>query len=424
VTVFAPPRPKRRCDLDDRAETDARREQEALIKEARRRARHRRQRYAVALALLGVGMAVATMLARVGGLAGAILGDSSGAGQGAAAARNGRIAFADDDLGKLRVVSSDGSELRVIAQCKRSARSCALAEPAWSPNGKQIAFVSGLQGFPRLHETLSVSVEDSDSGRVRRLTWCGICGRPFGGGLGWSPDGSWIVFSRNSGARGAQALWLVDTAGGKLRRLTDCRAEFCVDVSPAWSPDGQRIVFSRFADAGSALYTVRPDGSQLTRITNSATAADPQWSPDGRKIAYDGDNKIFIIDADGSHQELLFARKAGSGPVPGKAGGGLGVPSWSPDGTRLAFFNTPRSQGGYRAEVWTINADGSAKRRLYRSVCCLWNWAAPVWSPDGKQIAFAASAAHGLLLIASDGRRLRRLSRAPATAQLTWQRLH
>src|SRR5205085_8625893 len=60
------------------------------------------------------------------------------------------------------------------------------------------------------------------------------------------------------------------------------------------------------------------DGSQLTKITNSATAADPHGSPDGREIAYEGDNKIFIIDADGSHQELLFARKARGGPVPGR----------------------------------------------------------------------------------------------------------
>ena len=78
-------------------------------------------------------------------------------------------------------------------------------------------------------------------------------------------------------SRSAIAL-LVDNAGGKPRRLTDCRPEFCLDVSPAWSPDGQLIVFSRLADGGSALYTMRPDGSQLTKITSSATAADPPLS--------------------------------------------------------------------------------------------------------------------------------------------------
>jgi hypothetical protein len=49
------------------------------------------------------------------------------------------------------------------------------------------------------------------------------------------------------------------------------------------------------------------------------------------------------------------------------------------------FFNTPGEPGGYVAEVWTMNADGSDQQRLYRSGCCIGAWAAPIWSPDGRR---------------------------------------
>jgi Tol biopolymer transport system component len=317
----------------------------------------------------------------------------------------------------------------VIAHCRaspdgrlqRTSRlpsACALVEPAWSPDGSQIAFVRGdsrLLSIMRgdsglLRSTLSLYLRDAD-GSVRRLTGCGSCGRDYRGRLGWSPDGSWIAFSRDSGPRWTQSLWAVDTTGGKLRRLTDC--QLCADVSPDWAPSGQLIVFSRIAREGSSLYTVRADGSQLTKITNSAAAANPQWSPDGRQIAFDGSDKIFIVDADGSDQKLLLDGAWGSGP---------GVPSWSPDGTKLAFFYTPGQPGNFTAEVWTMTTDGSEKRRLYHSACCVGSGATPIWSPDGTKIAFAADSADGTFVIASDGTGLRRLSTAAANG-ITWQRL-
>jgi Tol biopolymer transport system component len=426
VGVRVPPRPPGNGDLRDRSAVDWLREQEALIEEARRRARRRRQRYA-ALALLGVAVAVVVGFARGSGVDPRdVSGASAPFGQGAATATNGKISFADD-LGRLQVVAPDGTGLQVIAHCRASPHArlqpalpgrpaCALVEPAWSPDGRQIAFVRGDLGLLRsmrgasggvLRSTFSLYLRDAD-GSVRRLTGCGSCGRHYGGRLSWSPDGSRIAFSRDSGTRGTQSLWAVDTTGGKLRRLTDCQS--CADVSPDWAPSGQLIVFNRI---GEGLYTVRADGSQLTRITHSAAASNPQWSPDGHQIAFDGNDEIFIVDADGSDQKLLLAGTAGSGP---------GVPSWSPDGTKLAFFYTPGAPGGYTAEVWTITRDGSAKQRLYHSACCVMSWAPPIWSPDGRKLAFAATSADGTFVVAADGTGLRRLSTAPANG-LTWQRL-
>jgi Tol biopolymer transport system component len=88
----------------------------------------------------------------------------------------------------------------------------------------------------------------------------------------------------------------------------------------------------------------------------------------------------------------------------------------------LAFFFTPGGPGQFTAEVWTITTDGSEKQRLYHSACCVGSWAPPIWSPDGKKIAFAADSADGTFVVAADGTGLRRLSTASANG-LTWQRL-
>ena len=369
-------------NLTERTRIRALREQ-ALIEEARRRTRRRRRGYA--------GAAIVVLSAAVGIVLAHIRSPETGAAVHASGpvssvqAIHESIAIADGS-GSLLVVNPDGSGLRTAARCSRADTRCGIYEPAWSPDGTRLAFLRG-KGLmpPNLSEKLSLFVLDTRDGKVRRLAVCGDCGVINRGVLAWSPDGARIAFTRDSARVGHQSIWVVDRAGGGPRRLTSCPVARCIDVQPAWAANGRLIVFTRIGGYRSALYTVRPDGTHLARIKTVPGAIDPSWSPDGRTIAFDAADSIYVTILAGSRSTRLVA---GSG-----AGSGPGAPSWSPDGARLAFFSTPGQSGAFTAEVWTMNADGSAKRRVAHTACCVESWAAPVWSPDGRKIAYAATSA-------------------------------
>ena len=165
------------------------------------------------------------------------------------------------------------------------------------------------------------------------------------------------------------------------------------------------------------LYSIKPDGSGIAKLAIAAgDVADPAWSPNGTRIAFDASDKIYVVNADGSHLRLLVAGPPGSGP---------GTPSWSPRGNQILFLNTPKSAGGYTAEIWLMNPDGSGQHRVYHSPCCE-IWSPPIWSPDGNAIALAIStyttngiSNNGILVMDPQGKHRRRLLGNPAA--IAWQ---
>jgi len=331
--------------------------------------------------------------------------------------RNGAIAFAHGN--NLLAVSLKRPGVRRLWSCRKPL--CNIYQLAWSPDGRRLAFVQGyFDGQDPSEASHMFLYVMAVGGKPERLASCGDCGRGLWTQLSWSPDGKRIAYSRSvvysrSGLT-TENIWIVPAAGGKPHRLTHCRSD-CRDVDPRWSPNGRLLAFVDYTGGTPwrRVYTVRRDGSHLTAIANGA---DPQWSPDGRRIAFDGDSRgVEVADADGSHNRLLYPQTGGAGP---------GVPSWSPDGKKLVFFNTPNS--GSSAEVWTINADGTAPQRLYSSGCCVSVWAAPIWSPDGRKIAFGADAAGGTYVLNADGSGLKQLSpfvsaSPDPSSMLSWQRL-
>jgi TolB protein len=159
----------------------------------------------------------------------------------------------------------------------------------------------------------------------------------------WSPDGSTIAFSRLSSVSrplDEATLYLADADGTHVRGL----GLPVHGLSAAWSPDGSRLAFVSFDDANAPacpaascppsgeLYVVGSDGSGLRRLTRSkADDEHPSWSPDGSRIAFASG---FDVRSEGHAPWLMVIRASGGKPL--RIGHATGVidPSWSPAGVR------------------------------------------------------------------------------------------
>jgi TolB protein len=236
----------------------------------------------------------------------------------------------------------------------------------------------------------------------------------------WSPDGRMIAFEREDADRTSD-IWIVNADGTGPSMLLDCDGRSsgplaarrpCLDEDPAWSPDGTQITFTR----NGSLYIVNADGSGLRSLaTGLSGVADPVWSPDGTRIAFSmvGErDRLYVMSPDGSNLVQLYDAPSGSGPF---------APAWSPDAARIAYFVTPRRDAGFVGEVWVMEADGSGSTRIFESACCVQDWGGPAWSPNGGQIAFVLGIGDPpqLMLVNADGTHIRTLGEA--RGEISWR---
>ena len=221
-------------------------------------------------------------------------------------------------------------------------------DPAWSPNGHEIAFASRRDG--RMH----IYVMSADGRSTRRVT-----GSPMDDDHpSWSPDGRRIVFSREG------ALFVVPASGGAARRVGHGTGSA---ADPAWSPDGKLIAYDYRKPGFSIreLYVMRADGTDSRQVTTlGLTSANPAWSPDGRRLA-------FHSNARGGHYEIYSIGVDGKG-LKELTSSGLDTiqPSWAPGGKLLAFARD--------GAVWTTDGAGHEKRLTSAQ-----NDSNPVWRPPG-----------------------------------------
>ena len=194
----------------------------------------------------------------------------------------------------------------------------------------------------------------------------------------WAPDGHRLVLM--SEHTGEPELYIVRADGSRFHRVFDDPQR--VDLFPTWSPDGSKLLFGRLSGrtGNLALFTIRPDGTHLSRITGARIDhAGAQYTPDQSSIIFDGSGggviaALYRIDADGSNLVQLT-------PTDMRAG----IPDISPDGTHVVFYDG--QNGPLPNSIWKMRIDGTHLKRLTDAGCCF-HETSPEYSPDGTQIAF------------------------------------
>jgi dipeptidyl aminopeptidase/acylaminoacyl peptidase len=269
--------------------------------------------------------------------------------------RNGWVAFSKFDEGGIYLVR-EGVPARRITEADDG--SLVQACPAFSADGRRLAYGQASGTYDGGYHDASLAVADvTPDGRVTgsiSIPLHGMSAPPCGT---WSPDGRWIAFGVQSGAR---------------------------EETPAATPSLRSLAAGDWI--ADEVWLVDPDTSAIRRLTGLA-ATDLEWSPDGKELAIANDVlSLYSVAADKIE------------PV----GNATGVQrlSWSPDGRRLAYERTvegPRygvqtcSPGGFCAsiapELWIMNADGTDPAAVATGYDVM-HGIGPVWSPDGRRIAF------------------------------------
>jgi len=235
---------------------------------------------------------------------------------------------------RLVVADADGQNVRVMVDSPQP-----IMSPAWSPDGRQIAYVSFEANRSEIY------VQDLRSGvRTRISARPGVNGAPA-----WSPDGKSLALSL-SRQDGNLDIYTLDLGTQVLTRLTSGSA---IDTEPAWSLDGQQIYFTSDAAGGPQVYRIAADGGNVQRVTfEGSYNARPRVAPDGKQLAVvhndRGNYRIALIDLARSTTEVLSDGRLDESP------------SFAPNGEMLIFA----TREGARGVLATVSINGRIKSRI------------------------------------------------------------
>lgn len=195
--------------------------------------------------------------------------------------------------------------------------------------------------------------------------------------------GSTQLIAFASDRAGSLDIYTMRPDGSNVTRITTNSAS---DESPSWSPDGSRLAFSTDRDGQWEVYLVNANGGGLTRLTNNpAEDRFPAWQSGPGRVSFDSDRdgnfEIYTVNPDGSEiRRLTFD------PDRDRA------PGWAPGGQVLAF----ESDRDGNFEIYRINANGTAEARLTNTAL---RETVPNWSPDGTRIVYRREVTQGIFEI-------------------------
>ena len=269
--------------------------------------------------------------------------------------------------------------------------------PIFAPDGNSIAFV---RSFPDYGEVILIPALGGAERRIARL---------FSGNysISFAPDGQSIAVIDTENSTGDEsrqyAVYIINLQTGERRRVTN-PGEFAGETTPRFSPDGKSIAFVRvFADKNQDLFVVQAAGGEAEQITFDKTIIHSlAWDADGRNI--------FFVSYRGGTQPNIWRVSANGGEVSevtATSGRDISNVAVAPDGKTLAFIEHNRN-----ADIWRVSANQPSPRKFAASV---YSEQDASFSPDGLRVVFASNRTgkYAIWLADADGKNLRQLVDAP-----------